>query len=146
MILLDTGPIVASFDKNDNYHSICFKLLKNQKLPLITTIPVLTEAFHLLSFSWYVQDNLWEAIERGNLQIYTLNSSIFKRCRELMRKYQDITMDFADASLIAVAEAENISTIFTLDHKDFKVYRTKHGKGFKLLPSKLESCDTEFSG
>ncbi|MGQ9570521.1 MAG: toxin-antitoxin system, toxin component [Thermodesulfovibrionales bacterium] len=46
-------------------------------------------------------------------------------------------MDLADATLVAVAEAEGISTIFTLDHKDFKVYRTKYGKSFKLLPSKL---------
>lgn len=137
MILLDTGPIVASFDKNDNYHSICFELLKKQKLPLITTTPVLTEAFHLLGFSWYVQDNLWEAIERGNLQIYTLNSGMFKRCRELMNKYRDLPMDLADATLVAAAEAENFSTIFTLDHKDFKVYRTKHGRYFKLLPTKL---------
>lgn len=54
-----------------------------------------------------------------------------------MSKYHDLPMDFADATLVAVAEAENISTIFTLDHKDFKVYRTKHGRHFKLLPSKL---------
>lgn len=84
-----------------------------------------------------MQDNLWEAIERGNLQIYTLNSGMFKRCRELMNKYQDLPMDLVDATLVAVAEAENFSTIFTLDHKDFKVYRTKHGRHFKLLPTKL---------
>lgn len=46
-------------------------------------------------------------------------------------------MDFADASLVAVGEVEKISTIFTLDHKDFKVYRTRHGRRFRLLPSKL---------
>jgi len=137
LILLDTGPIVAFFDKNDNHHDICLELIKRQKFSLITTIPVLTEAFHLLDFSWQLQDNLWEAIERGNLQIYNLNTGLLKKCRELMKKYRDLPMDMADASVVAVAEAENISAIFTLDHKDFKVYRTKHGKPFRLLPSKL---------
>jgi predicted nucleic acid-binding protein len=131
--------LVASFDKNDAHHNVCLGLLKNLKMPLITTIPVLTEALYLLSYSWYLQDSLWEALEDDTVRIYIMDKGIFKRCRELMNKYQDLPMDFADASLVVVAERENISTIFTLDHKDFKVYRTKHGKRFKLLPSSLES-------
>jgi len=137
LILIDTGPLVASFDKNDAHHNICLGLLKNFKMPLITTIPVLTETLYLLSYSWYVQDSLWEALEEDIVRIYNMDKGIFKRCRELMNKYQDLPMDFADASLVVVAERENISTVFTLDHKDFEVYRTKHRKGFKLLPSKL---------
>jgi predicted nucleic acid-binding protein len=139
MILIDTGPIVAIFDKNDNYHNTCFDLLETIKAPLITTTAVLTEAFYLLSFSWHTQNALWKFIIQGNLSIYDLDNSLLKMCHELMNKYHDLPMDFADASLIAVTEAENISTVFTLDHKDFKVYKTKHGKGFKLLPSSLES-------
>jgi predicted nucleic acid-binding protein len=50
-----------------------------------------------------------------------------------MRKYQDLPMDLADTSLVAVAEAANIRTIFTLD-KDFTIYRTRQKKPFKLLP------------
>jgi len=137
MILVDTGAIVALFDKNDNYYNPCHNVLGNVKLPLITTIPVLTEAFHLLSFSWYIQDDLWEFVIQGNMQIYNLNRSLIERCRELMKKYHDLPMDFADATLVSVAEAENILTIFTLDHKDFKIYRTKSGNPFKLLPPKL---------
>lgn len=137
MILIDTGPLVAFFDKNDNHHSACHDVLKTIKTPLITTIPVLTEAFYLLSFSWHIQDDLWDFIIQGNLQIYNFDRSLLKTCRELMKKYQDLPMDLADASLVAVADAENIQTIFTLDHKDFKVYRTKQKRHFKLLPSEL---------
>lgn len=137
MILIDTGPIVAIFDKSDNCHNICFDLLKTIKVPLITTTAALTEAFYLLSFSWHTQNALWKFIIHGNLSIYDLDKSLLKMCHELMNKYHDLPMDFADASLVAVAEAEDIPTIFTLDHKDFKVYRTKHGRYFKLLPAKL---------
>jgi predicted nucleic acid-binding protein len=133
MIAVDTGPIVALFDKNDNYHSVCHNIIRTLKMPLATTIPVLTEAFYLLSFSWQLQDDLWEFIVDGNLQIYNLDRDLMKTCRELMRKYHDLPMDLADASLVAIADAENIHTIFTLD-KDFKVYRTRQNKHFKLLP------------
>jgi hypothetical protein len=133
MIVVDTGPIVALFDKNDNYHGVCHNIIRTLKMPLATTVPVLTEAFYLLSFSWQLQDDLWEFIVGGNLQIYNLGRDLLKTCRELMRKYHDLPMDFADASIVAMTNAENIRTIFTLD-KDFKVYKTKQNKHFKLLP------------
>jgi predicted nucleic acid-binding protein len=137
MIAVDTGPIVALFDKNDNYHGGCHNIIRTLEMPLATTIPVLTEAFYLLSFSWQLQDDLWEFIMQGNVRIYNLDRDLIKTCRELMRKYHDLPMDFTDASIVAVADAGNIRTIFTLD-KDFKVYKTKQNKHFKLLPKELK--------
>ena len=134
MILLDTGPIVAFFDASDNYHSFCLETLKKINEPLITSWPVLTEAFYLLGFSWRAQDNLWAFIMRGGLEISSLDSGMQARCRELMEKYKDLPMDFADGSLVTIAESKNIPKIFTLDHKDFKVYRLKAKKRFKLMP------------
>ena len=136
MLAVDTGPIVAIFDKNDDKHNICVETFKTIQEPLITTWPVITEAFHLLGFSHAVQDDLWEFIERGAVSVHNLDKNLASECRKLMKQYHDLPMDFADASLVAVADAENISAIFTLD-KDFKVYRTKKNKRFKLLPSGL---------
>jgi predicted nucleic acid-binding protein len=133
VIAVDTGPIVALFDKNDVRHHTCVETFKAIREPLITTWPVITEAFHLLGFSHTVQDDLWEFMERGTVLIYDLDKTLVKTCRELMKKYHDLPMDLADASLVVVADAENIHTIFTLD-KDFKVYKTKQNKHFKLLP------------
>ena len=138
MILIDTGPLVALFDKSDNHHVACHKALKTVSPPLITTTPVLTEALNLLNFSWNVQDDLWEFITGSGLHVYNLNAGLLKACRELMRKYHDLPMDFADASLVALADAEDMTTIFTLDHKDFKIYRSKKNKSFKLLPHRLQ--------
>jgi len=137
LILIDTGPLVALFDKSDNYHAACHAALKTVTQPLITTTPVLTEALYLLNFSWNVQDDLWEFITGSGLQVYDLNSGMLKACRELMRKYHDLPMDLADASLVVLAEAKDMAVIFTLDHKDFRSYRTKKNKPFKLLPHKL---------
>jgi predicted nucleic acid-binding protein len=133
VVAVDAGPIVALFDKSDNYHKVCLDVIKSIRLPLTTTLPALTEAFHLLSFSWQLQDALWEFVAGGSLVVYNLDHSLFRESRKLMEKYRDLSMDFADASIVAVADKENIGTIFTLD-RDFKVYRTKNKKHFKLLP------------
>jgi predicted nucleic acid-binding protein len=133
VVAVDTGPIIALFDKSDDYHNVCHEVIKSLRLPLTTTLPALTEAFHLLNSSWRLQDALWEFVAGGNLVVYNLDASLLRECRKLMEKYCDLPMDFADASLVALADKENIRTVFTLD-KDFRVYRTREKKHFKLLP------------
>jgi len=137
MILLDTGPIVALFDASDDYHKICVDLLQSVNEPLITTWPVLTEAFYLLGFSWKAQDNLWEFIMRGGIEIFSLDDKQQLRCRQLMEKYSDLPMDFADGTLVVLAESNKIKKVFTLDHRDFQIYKPARIKSFSLLPSRL---------
>jgi predicted nucleic acid-binding protein len=132
MILIDTGPLVALFDASDNYHQVCLKLLKDMEGPLLTVWPVLTEAFYLLNFSWKAQDNLWEFLARGGTEIADLERSDWDRCRALMNKYNDLPMDLADAALASIAEARRIRSVFTLDHKDFSVYKLSHIKRLEL--------------
>jgi predicted nucleic acid-binding protein len=137
VILLDTGPIVAIFDASDDYHLRCVETLKGIKEPLVTTWPVLTEAFYLLGFSWRAQDNLWEFIMRGGVEVLSPDLKMQARCRELMRKYNDLPMDLADGTLVVLAESLGIEKVFTLDRKDFKVYQLANRKKLKLIPTTL---------
>ena len=137
MIIIDTGPIVALFDKDDHYHQHCIEILKGIKEPLVTTWPVITEAFYLLNFSDRVQDALWQFIQRGGIRIEQSEETIYIRIRELMKKYHDLPMDLADATLVVLGEEMKLSTIFTLDHKDFSIYRPKHKRRFTLIPAKI---------
>jgi predicted nucleic acid-binding protein len=137
LILIDTGPIVAFFDKDDRYHAVCVEILKEIREPLITTWPVLTECFYLLNFSWEVQDSLWLFIQRGGIEIYPIEKEFLIRCHELMKQYRDLPMDLADATLVALADVLQVFKIFTLDHKDFSIYRFKQKRRFTLIPSKI---------
>jgi len=137
LILIDTGPIVAFFDKDDRYHSLCVEILKEIKGPLITTWPIITECFYLLNFSWEVQDSFWVFIQRGGVDIYPIERDLQVRCRELMKQYRDLPMDLADATLVVLGEKVEVSKVFTLDHKDFSIYRLKYKKRFKLLPPSM---------
>ena len=105
--------------------------------PLLTVWPVLTEAFYLFNFSWKAQDNLWEFLARGGTEIAGLERSGRVRCRALMNKYSDLPMDMADAALVSIAEAKKIRSVFTLDHKDFSVYKPSHIKRLELIPKQL---------
>lgn len=127
MILVDTGPLIALFDPADGSHKRCVRVLKSIDEPLGTTIPVLTEAFHLLSPASIGAQRLMDFISECGLTVWPFDDKTMSRCFELMIQYADRPMDFADASLVAVAEAEQLNKVFTIDRNDFSTYRIKRG-------------------
>jgi predicted nucleic acid-binding protein len=127
MILIDAGPLIAIVKADDQHHAACVAALKKIRQPLATVWPALTEAMYLLADVPHGQEAVWEMIARGVVQIKELGLADLPRIRELMRKYADRGMDLADAALIRVAEREGIRQFFTVDRKDFAVYRL-HGK------------------
>lgn len=127
MILVDAGPLVALLDADDQYHQACVAALRRMKEPLATVWPPLTEAFYLLADTPKGQEALWEMLSRGAVSLLPLGPDDFLRMRGLMQKYKDRRMDLADAALICTAEREGIRKIFTVDRKDFSVYRL-HGR------------------
>ena len=133
-VLVDTGPLVALLDRSDPYHLSCQESLSSLDDSLVTVWPVLTEAMYLLRAYWQAQDALWEMIESGAVQIVSLGIDDIPRIRELMRKYRDLPMDLADAGLVRVAERERLRRIFTLDRRDFQVYRPSRIGRFTILP------------
>ncbi len=127
MILVDTGPLVALFDPRDGHHVRCVGLLKRVREPLRTTIPVLTEAFHLLGPSSRGADGLREFVAKGGLSLWYFRDASLARAFELMATYADQPMDLADASLVTAAEALDTRKVFTVDRSDFDAYRVKRG-------------------
>ncbi|MCK6538000.1 MAG: PIN domain-containing protein [Polyangiaceae bacterium] len=134
-MLVDAGPLIALLDRSDPHHEACRKVFTAAKEPLLTVWPAFTEAMYLLSFSWQAQAALWEFLQAGALGLLPLDASDGPRMRELMEKYRDLPMDLADAALVRVAEREGIRKIFTIDRRDFLVYRPKRIRRFTILPS-----------
>jgi predicted nucleic acid-binding protein len=127
LILVDAGPLVALMDDDDQYHVPCLEVWRAIEEPVATVWPVLGEVMHFLSDDPTAQGGIWKMIERGAIALLPLGLSDIPRIRELMTKYADRPMDLADAALIHVAEREGIRKIFTVDKKDFAVYRL-HGR------------------
>jgi predicted nucleic acid-binding protein len=127
MILVDTGPLVALFDPQDAQHERCVKALKAIKEPLVTTIPVLTEAFHMLGPASVGSDRLRDFIDTGGLSVWFFDRGTVRRAFELIEQYADHPMDLVDASLVTAAESVGTRQVFTIDRKDFAVYRVRRG-------------------
>src|SRR5947209_3119488 len=112
MILVDTGPLIALFDPQDEQHSRCREALKEIREPIFTTTPVLTEAFHMLGPASIGSDRLRDFLEDGGLFVWFLDRQWLTRALELMELYADHPMDFADASLVTAAEAFGTRRVF----------------------------------
>lgn len=131
---MDSGPLVALVDAADQHHAACVEALKRIREPLGTVWPAFTEAMYLLSDMRVAQEALWEMLARGVVQVLPLATSDIPRMRELMRKYSDRPMDLADAALVNVAERDRIRKIFTVDKKDFSIYRLYGRSRFTIIP------------
>lgn len=133
MILVDTGPLVALFDPADGSHMRCNETLAAINRPTATTTPVLTEAFHLLGPASIGARRLMDFVSDGGLRVLHLDDSALGRVFELMVQYADAPMDFADASLVALAEQFDLRTVFTIDRADFTFYRIKRGHRYETF-------------
>ena len=104
----------------------------------MTTVPVLTEVFHLLSPQSLGGGRLRDFLLRGGVSVWFLDQAAIERCFELMEQYADHPMDLADASLVAAAEALPANKIFTIARGDFLTYRARRGhrsEPFDIIPA-----------
>lgn len=121
--LIDAGPIIALFNKNDKYHEKIKEFLKNYKGILLSTWPVVTEVSHMLDFNVQTQIDFLTWINLGGVVIENISIEDISRIIELSRKYSDVPMDLADSSLVVLSEKKNIKEIITID-SDYYIYRT----------------------
>lgn len=137
MILVDTGPLIALFDPQDGGHDRCAATLRGIREPVRTTVPVLTEAFHVLGPSSRGSDRLRDFVLNDGLSVWFFDKGALGRAFELMEVYADHPMDLADASLVVAAESLGTRKIFTIDRRDFAAYRVRRGHRhypFEVLP------------
>lgn len=131
--LCDTGPLVAIADRFDTSHTECRDALGAFGGNLVTTWPVLTEAFYFVDDP-PARHFLWEFVLRPAVEVVNLSLDDLARIRSLMTKYASLPMDFADASLVVLAERLRLSRVFTLDRRDFLLYRPLHIRTFETFP------------
>lgn len=137
-VLVDTGPLVAILSRADQYHAACVKVLHQLPGPLFSCWPVITEAVWLLRLHPRAVQQLLRGCssEEGGrfLELLPLAGAEASAIAEVMEEYEDIRPQLADASLVYLADREGIDTIFTLDRRDFGVYRSAHKRAFRILP------------
>jgi uncharacterized protein len=132
--LIDTGAILAMLDRNDRWHAACVESFQALRLPLLTSEAVLTELFHLIGEGVREVEAAWRFVRSGAVTIGTITNSDLTVLHPLMSKYRDRPMDFADATLVRLAQRESLSLILTVDHDDFETYRIDGRRKFRIVP------------
>lgn len=135
MIIADTGFWLALANTRDRHHDAARVALSALREPLITTWPVLTETCHLLvsRLGAHAAETFVTSGARGAFNVFALDVSHLARIATLMKKYRDLPMDLADASLVLLAEELGSGDILSTDARDFRAHRWKSRKPFRNL-------------
>ena len=124
--IVDTGPLVAFFDRSERHHAWVVARIDEIEPPLLVCEPVLTEAMYLLGHYPAAADALIGLLQNGALYIAFQIEPNIEPVRRLLRKYRDTPMSLADACVVRMAEIHARHDVLTLD-SDFAIYR-KHGR------------------
>jgi predicted nucleic acid-binding protein len=135
MIIADTGFWIALADKKDKHHQVANAFVKNCSERLITTYPVITEVCHLSLERQGIkaQLNFIKMYQLGAFDVFEMSKNHKDRIGVLMQQYADLPIDFADASLVLLAEQLVHGRILSTDKRDFHTYRWKNTQPFSNL-------------
>ena len=136
MILADSGFWFALHHRDDEAHAAAVRAAQDYAGEIfVSTWPVLAEACHLLNSyggpSTVIK--FIKSVREGVCEIFDIPVASLSRVEALMRKFRDLPMDLADASLVVLAEELGEGRILTTDQRDFKTYRWKNTRPFKNL-------------
>lgn len=133
-LLLDTGALVSLLDRSQHRHVAFTAYFERWSGEVVTTEAVLTEAIHLLARLRGGPETCLDFVLSGGAVLVPASNASLRRARSLIEQYRDLPMDYADATLVALAEDIGTDLIFTTDQRDFSVYRIGGRRGFTLLP------------
>lgn len=95
---------------------------------------MLTELFHVADRSRLEKEKLWGFVRSGAVVLGAIENAELPSLHALMFRYADLPMDFADATLVYLANRESLNTILTVDQAHFVTYRLEGNKSFHVLP------------
>jgi uncharacterized protein len=135
-LILDTGPLYAALDRDDDDHAACRRLLESANEPLVVPAPVLVEVEYwthrrLGAGAWLA---LLDDIQAGAFLVEDLIAADYRRVRELCDRYADADIGFVDAAVLAVTERLAEPKLATLDRRHFGTLRPRHVDALVLLP------------
>lgn len=133
-LLLDTGALVSLLDRSQKHHAEFAELFGEWDRPVVSTEAVLTEATHLLGGVPGGRQACVDFFLSGGALLVPATTASLRRASALVKQYADLPMDYADATLVVLAEELDTNRVFTTDRRDFAVYRIKGRRRFEILP------------
>jgi hypothetical protein len=133
-LLLDSGGLVSLLDRSQAQHRKFVEFFGAWDGPVVSTEAVLTEATHLLGRLRGGRQACVDFFLSGGALLVPATTAALRRSRELVDQYSDLPMDYADATLVVLAEELETNLVLTTDRRDFTVYRTRSRRSFRICP------------
>ncbi|MEV4540430.1 type II toxin-antitoxin system VapC family toxin [Micromonospora echinaurantiaca] len=140
-VIVDTGPLVALINNNDEHHAACAEWLETilaRRRTLVIPMPIVTEVCYLLAKTAGsgLEAMFLEELARtpAHFSLFTLGRSDFARMASLIRKYADLPLGIADAAVVVTAERFNTTEIATIDHRMAKVVKVNDRDPIVAVP------------
>jgi predicted nucleic acid-binding protein len=133
-VVVDAGPLVAMLRQDDHHHLVCRDAARQLRPPFVTTWLAITEAAWLLRNVSGGVESLVGLLESKLVRCHDLDDAFIPWLRAFLNQYADLRPQVADASLVYVADVLQSSVVFTLDRRDFSVFRNRQGHPFQLFP------------
>ncbi|QLH36588.1 MAG: hypothetical protein HWD61_10980 [Parachlamydiaceae bacterium] len=134
-LIIDTGFLLLCGQKMTNFiKALSLREIVNDR-KWITTWPVITEVCHLLAKrnAPYLIPNIFKIYENGGYEIFGISQYHVSKLLKILEKYKSLPIDFADGSLVLLAEEIGHGDIVSTDTRDFMTYRWKNHKPFNNL-------------
>jgi uncharacterized protein len=134
LAVVDAGPLYAAVDADDDDHLASRVALADPGLRLVIPAMVVAEA------TYFVGRRLGPRAEtaflRGlaSLDVEGPSRDDLRRMAELVAEYADLPLGGTDASVVALAERLDATTVVTLDRRHFAAVVPRSCASFELLP------------
>lgn len=133
-LLLDTGALVSLLDRDQRDHHACRRFFESWDGSVLSSEAVLTEATHLLGRVTGGRRACLDFFLAGGAVLVPATPASLRRARELIDQYASLPMDYADATLVVLAEEIGSDLVFTTDRRDFRMYRIHGRRRFRVVP------------
>ncbi|NJL55835.1 PIN domain-containing protein [bacterium] len=134
-VIADTGFVVALVNRADQRHADVAPIYLQYPQILLPQM-VLVEVAYLIgrdaTIATVVQ--FLQGLSSSRFELIAAAESDLARIASILEQYIDSKIDFVDASVMAIAERLNITTILTIDQRDFRLFRPHHCDSFTLKP------------
>jgi predicted nucleic acid-binding protein len=137
VILLDTSGLLSAIDASQTHHAAAAKALHATEPPLLLSPFVLAELDYLLAtrVGSKAEIALLDEVANRAYQLEPFDPEDVRRATEVVRRYSDLDLGLADASIVVLADRHGILDVLTLDERHFRTVRRGDGRPFRLRPS-----------